>query len=115
MYHALELARQLESEASPVSLRIIDLRSIVPWDEDLVCSSVRKTSRVLIAHEDSLTMGFGAEIAARIAENCLDALDAPVIRVAAQDCFVPSAPALEAAVLPSVNDLRSAMDRLLAY
>jgi 2-oxoisovalerate dehydrogenase E1 component len=115
VYLALELARQLESEGNPVSLRIIDLRSIIPWDEDLVCSSVRETNRVLIVHEDSLTMGFGAEIAARIGENCLDALDAPVMRVAAKNCFVPSAPELEAAVLPSVNDVRYALERLLAY
>ena len=57
----------------------VDLRSIIPWDRELVYSSVRKTNRVLIVHEDSITMGFGAEIAACIAENCLDALDSPVI------------------------------------
>ena len=115
VYLALELVRQLESEGSRVSLEIIDLRSIIPWDHELVYSSVRKTNRVLVVHEDSITMGFGAEIAACIAENCLDALDSPVIRVAARDCFVPSAPTLEAAVLPSVMDLRSALQRLLAY
>ncbi len=115
VYLALELVRQLESEGSSVSLEIIDLRSIIPWDHELVYSSVRKTNRVLVVHEDSITMGFGAEIAACIAENCLDALDSPVIRVAARDCFVPSAPTLEAAVLPSVLDLRSALGRLLAY
>lgn len=115
VYLALELVRQLENEGNRVSLEIIDLRSIIPWDHELVYSSVRKTNRVLIVHEDSITMGFGAEIAASIAENCFDALDSPVIRVAARDCFVPSAPALEAAVLPSVLDLRSALDRLLAY
>ena len=115
VYLALDLARQLENEGSGISLEILDLRSIIPWDYELVYSSVRKTNRVLVVHEDSFTMGFGAEIAASIAENCLDALDSPVIRVAARDCFVPSAPTLEAAVLPSVADLRSALERLLAY
>ncbi len=115
VYLALELARRLEAEGSSVSLEIIDLRSIVPWDRELVYASVRRTNRVLVAHEDSLTMGFGAEIAARICEDCFDSLDAPVMRVAAKDCFVPSAPALEAAVLPSVEDLRSALDRLISY
>ncbi len=115
VYLALELARQLESEGSGVSLEILDLRSISPWDQEQVYASVRKTNRVLVAHEDSLTMGFGAEVAACIVENCFDALDAPVMRVAARDCFVASAPTLEAEVLPSVADLRSALDRLLAY
>jgi 2-oxoisovalerate dehydrogenase E1 component len=115
VYLVLELVRQLETEGKRASLEVIDLRSIVPWDQELVFASVRKTGRILIAHEDSLTMGFGAEIAARIAEDCFDCLDAPVMRVGARDCFVPSAPALEAAVLPSVDGLRSALERLLAY
>jgi 2-oxoisovalerate dehydrogenase E1 component len=91
---------RLETEGRDISLEIIDLRSIVPWDQELVYASFRKTNRALITHEDSLTMGFGAEIAARIAENCFDSLDARVMRVAARDCFVPSAPSLEAAVAP---------------
>jgi 2-oxoisovalerate dehydrogenase E1 component len=97
VYLALELARQMASEGR--SLEIIDLRTIVPVDDELIYKSVRKTNRVVIAHEDSLTAGFGAEIAARIAENCIDSLDAPVVRAAARDSFVPSAPNLEAAVL----------------
>jgi 2-oxoisovalerate dehydrogenase E1 component len=115
VYLALELARRLETEGRDLSLEIIDLRSIVPWDQELVYASIRKTNRALIAHEDSLTMGFGAEIAARIAENCFDSLDAPVMRVAARDCFVPSAPTLEAAVLPSVEDIRVTLEALLSY
>jgi 2-oxoisovalerate dehydrogenase E1 component len=70
---------------------------------------------VVIAHEDSLLMGFGAEIAARIAANCLDALDAPVIRVAAKDSFVPSAPSLETQVLPSVQDVYKGIEETLRY
>ena len=87
----------------------------MPLDEELIYRSIRKTSRVIVLHEDSLTMGFGAEIAARVSENAFDALDAPVIRVAAKDTFVPNAPNLEAAVLPSVDDLRRAVERVLAY
>ncbi|MBI4469091.1 MAG: tungsten formylmethanofuran dehydrogenase, partial [Acidobacteria bacterium] len=113
VYLALELARQLEEEGP--SVEILDLRSILPWDEELVYASVRKTSRVIVAHEDTLTMGFGAEVAARIAEHCFDVLDAPVLRVAAADSFVPTAPVLETAVLPSVDDLRAALEKLLAY
>jgi 2-oxoisovalerate dehydrogenase E1 component len=94
---------------------VIDLRSIIPWDQELVFESVKKTSRVLIAHEDSLTMGFGAEVAARIADACFDWLDAPIGRVGAEDCFVPSAPNLELEVLPAVEDVRAAAERLLQY
>jgi 2-oxoisovalerate dehydrogenase E1 component len=113
VYLALEVARQLELEGR--SLEVIDLRSIVPLDEETIYRSIRKTSRVVIVHEDSLTMGFGAEIAARIAENCMGALDAPVRRVAAKDSFVPSAPNLELAVLPSVNDVRTTVEQVLRY
>ncbi len=113
VYLALELARQLEAEGK--SVEIIDLRTLVPMDDDLVFTSIRKTNRVLVAHEDSLTMGFGAEVAARIAEHAFADLDAPVMRVGAKDSFVPAAPSLEAAVLPSVDDLRSAVEKLLAY
>ena len=110
VYLALETARQLADTGA--SLEILDLRSIVPLDDELIYNSVRKTNHVVIAYEDSITMGFGAEIAARIAENCIDALDAPVVRVAAKDTFVPSAPRLEAAVLPTVDDLRRAVERI---
>jgi 2-oxoisovalerate dehydrogenase E1 component len=113
VYHALELARQMAAEGR--SLEILDLRTLVPLDEELIYRSVRKTSRAIILHEDSLTMGFGAEIAARISENAIDALDAPVLRVAAKDSFVPNAPNLEAAVLPGVEDLRRAVERVLSY
>jgi 2-oxoisovalerate dehydrogenase E1 component len=113
VFLALEVARQMEQQGR--SVEVIDLRSIVPLDEELIFRSVRKTNRVVIAHEDSLLMGFGAEIAARIAANCLDALDAPVVRVAAKDSFVPSAPSLETLVLPSAQDLYSAIEQTLRY
>lgn len=113
VYLALEAARQLEAQGR--SIEVIDLRSIVPLDEELIYRSVVKTSRVVIAHEDSLLMGFGAEVAARIATNCIDALDAPIARVAAKDSFVPSASSLELMVLPSANDIREACERTLRY
>ena len=113
VYLALDAARQMEAQGR--SIEVIDLRSILPLDEELIYRSVRKTNRVLIAHEDSLLMGFGAEISARIAANCIDALDAPILRVAAKDSFVPSAPNLELMVLPSVNDIREACERTLKY
>jgi 2-oxoisovalerate dehydrogenase E1 component len=110
---ALELARQ--GGADGPSLEILDLRTIVPLDEELIYASVRKTNRVVVAQEDTLTMGFGAEIAARIAENCLTVLDAPVVRVAAHDTFVPASPSLELAVLPSVERLRRGIDQVLRF
>jgi 2-oxoisovalerate dehydrogenase E1 component len=113
VYHALDVAHRLEQVGK--SIEIIDLRSIIPLDEELIYASVRKTNRIVIAHEDSLMMGFGAEVAARIAENCIDVLDAPILRVAARDSFVPSAPALEAMVLPSADDLRVAVEQVLRY
>jgi 2-oxoisovalerate dehydrogenase E1 component len=113
VYMALDLARQMEKDG--VSIEVIDLRSIVPLDEELIYKSVRKTNRVMIAHEDTLTAGFGAEVAARIAENCIGSLDGPVVRVAAKDTFVPSAPNLELAVLPSTATLRAGAERALRY
>ncbi len=113
VYLALELARRME-KGGP-SIEVVDLRSIVPLDEETIFQSVRKTSRVVVAHEDTLTMGFGAEVAARIGENFFDHLDAPVVRVAARDSFVPSAANLELAVLPSVEDLERAVDKVVRY
>ena len=110
---ALEAARQLAAEGK--SVEVIDLRSIAPLDMELISQSVRKTNRVLVAHEDSITMGFGAEVAARIAQDCFEHLDAPVRRVAAQDSFVPTAPNLEALALPSVAGLRDAAEDLLRW
>lgn len=113
VYAALELARQMESEGR--SLEVLDIRSIVPLDDELIFASVRKTSRVVVAHEDTLTMGFGAEVVARIAQHCFGFLDAPVVRVAAKDSFVPAAPNLELMVLPSVEDLRGGVEQVLRY
>jgi len=113
VYTALEAARQLEPAGH--SIEVIDLRSIVPLDEEIVYKSVRKTSRIVIAHEDSLFMGFGAEVAARIAQNCLSSLDAPVMRIGAKDAFVPAAANLELMVLPSVESVRRTIEEGLRY
>jgi 2-oxoisovalerate dehydrogenase E1 component len=108
VYTALEIADEYD-------LEVIDLRTLVPMDDEAVFESVRKTNRVVILHEDSLTLGWGAEIAARITAKCFEYLDAPVARVAALDCFVPSAVSLEDEVLPSVDDFRTAVRNLLDY
>lgn len=113
VYLALELARR--SEEKGLSIEIIDLRSIIPLDEEIIFESLRKTSRVVVAHEDSLTMGFGAEVAALIGERYFDYLDAPVLRVGAKDSFVPSAANLELAVLPAVEDLERAVEKVIRY
>ncbi len=108
------VAEQFAEEGS-ASVEVIDLRTLIPWDQECVFESIRKSSRVLIAHEDTLTMGFGAEVAARVADECFDSLDAPVGRVGAKDCFIPSAANLELEVLPSVETIRAAAERILAY
>ena len=114
VHQAEAVANALETEGKG-SVEVIDLRTIIPWDRQAVFESVRRTNRVVVVHEDSLTMGFGAEVAAEISQHCFDRLDAPVARVGAQDCFVPSAVNLERQVLPSEDSVRLAIERLLKY
>jgi 2-oxoisovalerate dehydrogenase E1 component len=97
------------------SVEIVDLRTVSPWDRDLVAESVARTGRVMVVHEDVLTAGFGAEIAAWIAEHCFTDLDAPVRRVAAKDCHVAYEPGLERAILPQVEDILGAASETLAF
>jgi len=111
VYTAAEAAKKLED----VSVEIIDLRSVLPWDKDAVLASVRKTSKALVLHEDTRTGGFGAEIAATIAEEAFEDLDAPVKRVTAPDSPVPFSPALEAAFIPQVADVTRALQELADY
>ena len=108
---ALQAAQKIEREHQ-VSVELIDLRSLNPFDWETISTSVRKTNRVLIAYEDSLSWGYGAEIAARIADQLFDHLDAPVKRVAATDTFVAYQPLLENAILPQASDLFRAMREL---
>src|SRR5947199_10213002 len=113
VYTADEAAQQLESDG--VSTEIVDLRSIMPWDKEAVLESVRKTSKVLVLHEDTRTGGFGGEIAATIAEEAFEDLDAPVKRIAAPDTPVPFSPALEKAFLPQVDHAVRGIKELADY
>ena len=108
-----QAAAQLAEDGASVG--IVDLRSIRPWDTELVAERVAATSRVLVVHEDTLTGGFGGEVAAWIGEHCFSDLDAPVRRVAALDTHVPYEPSLERAVLPQVEDIASAAREVLAF
>lgn len=110
---SLVAARQAEPEGT--SVEIIDLRSLVPYDWEAIAESVRKTNRVIVAHEDSLSFGYGAEIAARISDELFLDLDAPVRRVCALDTFVAYAPQLEDAILPQSSDVAKAIAELKAY
>ncbi len=112
---ALAAAAQIERRDAAVTIEILDLRTLAPYDWEAIAGSVRKTSRVLIAHEDTLSFGYGAEIAARIADELFPALDAPVRRVAALDTWVGYHPQLEAAILPQTETLAAEMGRLLAW
>jgi 2-oxoisovalerate dehydrogenase E1 component len=98
-----------------LSVEVIDLRSLSPWDQDAVYASVRKTNRVIVAYEDSISWGYGAEIAARIADDCFAWLDAPVRRIGSTDTFVGYAPQLEDAILPQVDDFRKAYDEITKF
>ncbi len=111
---ALQAAQRLEREHG-VSVELIDLRTLSPYDWEAIATSVSKTSRVLVAHEDMLSWGYGAEIAARIADELFDHLDAPVKRVAAKDTFVAYQPILEDEILPQSEDLFKAMEQLANY
>ena len=108
MPRALQAAQKLEREQG-VKVELIDLRCLNPFDWDTIAASVSKTNRALVAYEDTLSWGYGAEIAARIADKLFDKLDAPVRRVAAKDVFVAYQPILEDAILPQPNDLFLAM------
>jgi 2-oxoisovalerate dehydrogenase E1 component len=111
---ALQAAQKLEREHG-IKVELVDLRCLNPFDWEAIAASVRKTSRVIVAYEDSLSWGYGAEIAARIADELFDQLDAPVRRVAAKDTFVAYQPILEDAILPQADDLYRAMKELAEY
>ena len=111
---ALQAAQRIERE-SGVSVELIDLRTLNPYDWDTIATSVAKTNRVIVAYEDMLSWGYGAEIVARIADELFDELDAPVKRVAAKDTFVAYQPILEDEILPQAEDLYRAMEELAKY
>jgi 2-oxoisovalerate dehydrogenase E1 component len=98
-----------------ISVEVIDLRTLSPWDRTAVMESVKKTNRVIVAYEDSLSWGYGAEIAAAIADECFAWLDAPVKRVASTDTFVGYAPQLEDAILPQTADFVRAYEEIASF
>ncbi len=113
VYVALEAAEALAGEG--IELEVIDLRCLVPLDEEAILNSVMRTTRVILLHEDTRTGGFAGELAARITEKAFDYLDAPPMRVTAPDCPVPYSPPLEEAFLPKVKDVVEAARYLKAY
>jgi 2-oxoisovalerate dehydrogenase E1 component len=108
-------AAQTLAEKEGASVEVLDLRSLNPYDWDAIAASVKKTSRVIVAHEDTLSWGFGAEIAARIADELFEYLDAPVRRIGAEDTWVAYSPSLEREILPQTEDLEAAMRKLLEW
>jgi len=108
-----EAAEKLSKEG--ISVEVIDLRTIVPLDMDTVLTSVQKTGKLVIAHEAPRNCGFGAEVAARLAESGFEFLDAPVVRIAGEDCVVPYCKLLEDAVLPQTSDLEKAIRKLAQF
>jgi 2-oxoisovalerate dehydrogenase E1 component beta subunit len=114
VYTAEEAAKQLESEDG-VSVEVVDLRTLIPWDKQAVLRSVEKTSKALVLHEDTRTGGFGAEIAATIVEEGFETLDAPVKRITAPDTPVPFSPPLEKKFIPQVEDVAAALKELAEY
>ena len=113
VYTATEAAEKLAEEG--LSVEILDLRTLTPWDKGAVLDSVEKTSKALVLHEDTHTGGFGAEIAATIAEEAFESLDAPVRRIAAPDAPVPFSPPLEKAFIPQVDDVVAGLKELAEY
>jgi 2-oxoisovalerate dehydrogenase E1 component len=110
---SLVAAKQAEQQGT--SVEVIDLRTLAPYDWEAITQTVKKTGKVIVAHEDSRSFGYGAEIAARISDELFEYLDAPVRRVAALDTFVAYAPQLEDVILPQVEDVAKAIAELNSY
>ena len=113
VWTALEAATELEKDG--LSLEVVDLRSLLPYDEEAVLASVRKCSKVILLHEDTRTGGMAGELAALIAEKAFEDLDAPIVRITAPDTPVPYAPPLEEYFLPSVRKVAEEARKLAAY
>jgi pyruvate dehydrogenase E1 component beta subunit len=111
--YSIKAAETLEAEG--ISVEIVDPRTIAPLDIDTILESVRKTGRLVVAHEANLTAGVGAEIAAQVAYRAFDYLEAPIERVAAKDTPVPFSPVLEREILPDDQDVADAVRRVMAY
>jgi 2-oxoisovalerate dehydrogenase E1 component len=113
VHRSLLAAHQAERDG--IDVAVIDLRTIVPYDWETITAYVEKTNRVIVAHEDQLTCGFGAEIAARVSQELFHHLDAPIQRVASLDCPVAYAPVLEETILPGTDDVLEAIRNTAAY
>jgi 2-oxoisovalerate dehydrogenase E1 component beta subunit len=113
VHTALDAAKQLEADG--VQAEVLDLRSLAPLDREAILSSVAKTSRALLLYEARRTGGIGGELAAIIAEEAFEYLDAPIMRIASEDAPVPYAPPLEAAFLPSVDKVVEGARKLVKY
>lgn len=114
VWKALEAAEQLEKEDG-LSVEVLDLRSLLPMDDEAIFATVKKTNRVMIVHEDTRTGGVAGEVTARITENVFEWLDAPILRVTAADVPLPYSPPLEDFVLPQTSDIVTVARRLAAW
>jgi 2-oxoisovalerate dehydrogenase E1 component beta subunit len=114
VHTALDAAEAIAADGGG-SIEVLDLRTIIPWDREAVLASVVRTGKALVLHEDTRTGGFGAEIAATIAEEAFESLDGPVVRIAAPDTPVPFSPPLEKRFIPQVEDVVAGATRLLQY
>ncbi|MCK4417401.1 MAG: hypothetical protein KAV99_04480 [Candidatus Latescibacteria bacterium] len=110
VYEAIDAANRLEEEE--ISLEVIDPRTLVPLDEETIFRSVKKTGKLIIVHEDNLTGGWGAEVAALVAEKAFDYLDAPIKRICAPNTPVPFAPVMENYYLPGAEDIINGVRQL---
>ena len=114
LWDSINAAKKLEEEED-CSIEVIDIRTIIPLDVETIFNSVKKTNKIIVIHEDTFTGGFGADIAARIADNCFQYLDGPVKRIAAKDTHIPYSPILEDAVLPNKQKIYNGIKELLKY
>ncbi|PIP95016.1 MAG: dehydrogenase [Bdellovibrio sp. CG12_big_fil_rev_8_21_14_0_65_39_13] len=110
---SIEAAKKLAEEGH--SIEILDLRTVAPFDMEAIKESLQKTNRILICHEETKASGFAGEIAARINEECFEALDAPILRIAAKDCHIPYCPSNEEYILPQTEDIVAELRKLLNY
>ncbi len=113
LWDSIFAAKKLEDEG--YSVEVIDIRTIIPLDEETIYKSVKKTNKVVVIHEDTLTAGFGAEIASRVSENCFQHLDGPVKRIAAKDSHIPYSPIFENVVLPNREEIYKGIKELLEF
>jgi len=113
VYVALDAAKELEKEG--IGVEVLDLRSLLPFDKDAVLESVKKTSKVILLHEDTRTGGFAGELAALISEEAFDYLDGPIRRITAPDTPVPFSPPMEEFFLPKISDVLRVARELHAY